>query len=162
MLPPAAPAGLSAEAGNAQVALNWQAVAGAANYNAKRAAATGGPYAIIASPTGTNYTDTTAVSGTTYYYVVSALNGGGQGANSVEASARPVSTIPPHIVQVFSGQQFQLNWPSDHLGWRLQAQTNSLGAGLGTNWTTVYGSNSTNQMTVPINNNSVFYRLVFP
>jgi hypothetical protein len=58
----------------------------------------------------------------------------------------------------------QLNWPADHLGWRLEAQTNSLTAGLGTNWVTVANSTATNQVFVPINpaNGSSFFRLVYP
>jgi hypothetical protein len=46
----------------------------------------------------------------------------------------------------------------------LQAQTNNLTAGLGTNWVNVTGSDQTNQMTVPLNstNGSVFFRLVRP
>lgn len=47
---------------------------------------------------------------------------------------------------------------------RLEVQTNSLAAGLGTNWVTVDGSTGTNQMIIPLNttNGSVFYRLVYP
>jgi len=45
----------------------------------------------------------------------------------------------------------------------LQAQTNSAGQGLGTNWVDVLGSTLTNQMIIPMdgNNGSVFYLLLF-
>jgi hypothetical protein len=54
----------------------------------------------------------------------------------------------------------QFSWPPLYTGWSLQAQTNALG----TKWTTVAGSDATNQMTIPVatTNNSVFYRLVYP
>jgi hypothetical protein len=43
-------------------------------------------------------------------------------------------------------------------------QTNNVAQGLGTNWTVVAGSMTTNQMDIPINetNVSVFYRLGLP
>jgi autotransporter-associated beta strand protein len=71
-----------------------------------------------------------------------------------------VATNPTNIVSTVSGSQFTLAWPADHLGWRLQAQTN----GLGTNWFDVAGANLTNSVIVPINpaNGSVFFRLVSP
>ncbi len=52
----------------------------------------------------------------------------------------------------------------DHIGWRLEAQTNLIGTGLGTNWATVLNSTTTNQIFLPINttNGSVFFRLVYP
>jgi hypothetical protein len=76
----------------------------------------------------------------------------------------PVSLVPTNIVcQAVSGQ-LQLSWPADHLGWRLEIQTNTLGTGLGTNWTTVPGSTNVYQTSVPINatNGVVFLRLVYP
>jgi cellulose 1,4-beta-cellobiosidase len=90
--PPATPTGLQATGGNAQVSLSWAASAGAASYNLKRSTTNGGPYnTAVASPTATNYTDTTVTNGTTYYYVVSAVNTAGQSANSAQASATPGS-----------------------------------------------------------------------
>ena len=90
--PAAAPTGLQATGGNAQVSLSWNASTGAASYNVKRSTTNGGPYnTAVASPTVTNYTDTTVTNGTTYYYVVSAVNTVGQSANSAQASATPAS-----------------------------------------------------------------------
>jgi hypothetical protein len=77
------------------VGLTWSVSAGATGYNVKRSTSTGGPYTIIGSPTNTSYSDTTVLNGTTYYYVVSALNGGGEGANSLEVSATPPVPPPP-------------------------------------------------------------------
>jgi fibronectin type 3 domain-containing protein len=88
---PAAPTGLTATAGNNQVALSWTASSGATSYNVKRATVSGGPYTTVASPTTASYTDTTAVNGTTYYYVVSAVNTSGESANSTQVSATPTA-----------------------------------------------------------------------
>ena len=75
-----------------------------------------------------------------------------------------VSTIPTNLMYSVVGSTIQLNWPMDHLGWRLEAQTNFLGTGLGTNWTSVTGSDQTNLILFQIDsaNGSVFYRLVYP
>ncbi len=89
--PQAAPAVLAATAGNGQVSLLWSTVAGATNYNVKRALVTGGPYATVAANISlTNYLDTALVNGTTYYYVVSATNNAGEGPISTEVSALPI------------------------------------------------------------------------
>jgi hypothetical protein len=80
------------------------------------------------------------------------------------ASVPPVSLIPTNIVCQVVGGQLQLSWPQDHLGWRLQIQTNDLSGGLGTNWVTVPNSTNVNSMNIIINptNGSVFLRQVYP
>jgi hypothetical protein len=92
-VPPAAPTNLTATAGDAQVSLTWSASTGATSYNVKRSATSGGPYTQIAVSTSTSYTDTALTNGTTYYYVVSAINSAGESANSAQVSALP--SIPP-------------------------------------------------------------------
>jgi len=71
------------------ISLAWSPSAGATSYNVKRSTSSGGPYTTIGSPTVTSYNDTTVINGTTYYYVVSAVNPGGESANSLEVSATP-------------------------------------------------------------------------
>jgi len=94
-VPPAAPTNLTATAGNAQVSLTWSASSGATSYHVKRSTINGGPYTQIAAPTSTSYTDTSLTNGTTYYYVVSALDSAGESANSAQVSALPVAPTPP-------------------------------------------------------------------
>jgi fibronectin type 3 domain-containing protein len=91
--PPAAPASVTAIPGNAQVAVSWGAVAGAVSYNVKRASVSGGPYTLVANTTATSFTDTGLTNGTTYYYVVTALNAATESLNSAEASATPLSAL---------------------------------------------------------------------
>ncbi|HUM06680.1 MAG TPA: glycoside hydrolase family 44 protein [Terriglobales bacterium] len=95
--PPATPTGLAATAGDQQVSLTWNASAGATSYHVKRSTASGGPYSQVAAPTVTNYTDTGLTNGTTYYYVVSALNANGESANSSEKAATPSGTASVHV-----------------------------------------------------------------
>jgi len=63
-----------------------------------------------------------------------------------------------------SSQCFTLSWPADHIGWRLQTQTNPVSVGLSTNWLDVPNSTSTNQMTFTLDlaAGCVFFRLVYP
>jgi fibronectin type 3 domain-containing protein len=79
---PSAPTGLVATSGTGQIALGWAALSGATSYNVKRATVSGGPYSVIANPSGDTFTDSTVSPGVNYYYVVSALNGGGESGNS--------------------------------------------------------------------------------
>jgi len=90
---PAAPQGLTASAGNAEVALSWSAAGGATSYNMYRGTAAGAESAtpIATGIAGTVYTDSGLTNGTTYYYKVAAVNSGGTSAKSKEASARPLS-----------------------------------------------------------------------
>jgi fibronectin type 3 domain-containing protein len=113
--PPTAPTGLTATAGNAQVALNWSASTGATSYNVKRSTTSGGPYTTASSPTATNYTDTGLTNGTKYYYVVSAVSASGESANSSQVNATPaVPATPPAAptgLQATGGNaQVSLTW----------------------------------------------------
>src|SRR5207245_10221200 len=89
--PPAPPTNVTATAGNAQVTLGWSASSGATGYNVKRSTVSGGPYTTVNSPTTTGYTDSGLTNGTTYYYVVTAVNAGGESANSSQVSATPTA-----------------------------------------------------------------------
>src|SRR5712692_6649434 len=98
--PPVAPTGLTATAGNAQVALSWSASSGATSYHLKRSTTNGSGYTQVSAPTMTGYLDTGLTNGTIYYYVVSALNVAGESANSSQASATPVNAIADVTITV--------------------------------------------------------------
>ncbi|MGN6719026.1 MAG: galactose oxidase-like domain-containing protein [Candidatus Binatia bacterium] len=95
LAPPSAPVLLSAMPGNGQVVLSWSTSSGATSYNVKRATISGGPYTIIATSSSTSYTNSGLTNGTTYYYVVSAVNSGGESANSSQLSATPQPPAAP-------------------------------------------------------------------
>ena len=109
---PPTPTGLTATAGNAQVGLTWGTSSGATSYNLKRSTTSGGPYTIIANTTSRSYTDTGLANGTTYYYVVSAVNGGGESANSSQVSARPQAPppVPTGLTATVGKAQVVLSW----------------------------------------------------
>jgi hypothetical protein len=95
--PPSIPTGLTAAAGNTQVSLTWSASSGATSYHVKRSTTSGSGYTQVATPTANSYTDTGLTNGTPYYYVVSAVNAGGERGNSGEASATPSGSTTVHV-----------------------------------------------------------------
>jgi hypothetical protein len=95
---PPAPLGLTAEPGDQEVFLRWEATPGATGYTLGVAPQTGGPYSTIYTGSNTEYTHTGLTNGTTYYYVVTASNAAGQSAASNEANATP------HAAELLGGQ----------------------------------------------------------
>ena len=75
-----------------------------------------------------------------------------------------VNQTPTNLLTSVSGNTLTLSWPADHIGWRLQVQTNGLAIGLNTNWSDVAGASATNSVDQAINpaNGSVFYRMIYP
>ncbi len=75
-----------------------------------------------------------------------------------------LATNPTNIVYHVAANKLTIGWPSDHIGWQLQVQTDNLAQGMGTNWFDVVGSTTTNEWSIPVNPNdgSIFYRLASP
>jgi hypothetical protein len=160
---PDIPAGLSAIAGDTQVALTWNASTNAGSYNLKRSMTNGGPYSVIGGALSVpSYTDIGLVDGIPYYYVVSSVNPVGESANSTQVSAMPISSNPPLVSAVTQSSGLQLSWPADHLGWILQ--TNSVGLAAANEWFTWPGSSSVTNVNIPVvsGTTNVFFRLIHP
>ncbi|MFO8008405.1 MAG: sugar-binding protein, partial [Candidatus Brocadiia bacterium] len=91
--PPANPTGLSATAGDGQVDLNWDdnTEGDLASYSVYRSTTSGSGYSSIATGVASSaYTDTGVTNGTTYYYVVTAVDtSSNESGYSNEASATP-------------------------------------------------------------------------
>lgn len=85
--------GVIATSGNGQVTIAWTTVSSATSYNIYWSTTSG-----ITKANGTQipdatspYTHTGRTNGTTYYYIVTAVNSSGESVESVQASATPMS-----------------------------------------------------------------------
>jgi len=81
---PAAPTGVSIRTWFDGPIISWANSSGATSYNILRSTSSGGPYTTVGSTTANCYMDN--VAGTTYYYVIQAVNSIGQSANSSQVS----------------------------------------------------------------------------
>jgi fibronectin type 3 domain-containing protein len=80
---PAAPATATAGEHGNSVILSWAAATDAASYNVKRSLSPSGPFTtIISGDTLTHATDMAVTKGSTYYYVITAVNRVGEGPTS--------------------------------------------------------------------------------
>jgi hypothetical protein len=158
---PAVPTNLTAAPEDSSITLSWSPVAGATSYNIARASAPDGPFTVLAANfPGISFTNSGLIDGATYYFTVSATNPVGSSANCDPISATPLASLPGDVLGVLAGNQLQLTWPTDHIGWLLQVQTNSVGS----NWVTLPLSAGANQFYWPIgaSNGAAFFRLAHP
>jgi hypothetical protein len=161
---PAAPTILTVITNYGEVALTWTTVANATNYNVKRSLISGGPYNIISSPSSTSFTDTNVINGTNYYYVVSAVNTGGEGPNSAEVSATPLPPPAPTIVTVvanYSSPMYgtvSLTWSTIQgaISYKVKRSTSTNES----SFTTIISTPSTSYTDTKALNGSTYYYMV--
>lgn len=115
-LPPA-PTGVTATGGDTQVTLSWTAVTEASSYNIYWSTTSG-----VTTSTGTRiagvsspYVQTGLGAGTTYFYIVTAVNGTGESGPSVQASATTnapttVPAAPTGLAASGGVKQVTLSW----------------------------------------------------
>jgi Calcineurin-like phosphoesterase/Bacterial Ig domain/Purple acid Phosphatase, N-terminal domain len=94
LVKPPAPVNLAATPGVGQVALTWNAVAGATNYTVWYGTTSGGPYPTKKNSTVASTTVTSLANGTNYYFVVTATDPNGPSAISAQVSAIPTNPAP--------------------------------------------------------------------
>ncbi|ABQ26212.1 fibronectin type III domain-containing protein [Geotalea uraniireducens] len=115
---PAAPSGVTATGGAKQVTLSWPAVSGATSYNVYWSTASG-----VTTANGTRiagatspYVHTGLSAGTSYYYIVTAVNGAGESAPSTQATATTnaplpaVPAAPTGVTATGGANQVSLSW----------------------------------------------------
>jgi hypothetical protein len=145
-MPPASPTGLTATPGANQVTLNWIASggpSGAASYKIARSTTSGSGYVTIGTVNSpaVSYNDTSAISGTSYYYVVAGVNANGQGMNTTEVSATPAG-----VPQAPTGVTVTTNYTSLTLTW-------AAAAGAPTGYNVKRSTTSGTEVTLPAGGN---------
>lgn len=124
---PPAPTGLTATAGDASVALSWNASDGATSYNIYRSTTAGGEGStpLISGITSSSYTDNSVTNGITYYYEASATNSAGTSQVSNEASATP-TTSTAQALAITSGPSAKADKTSAQIQWDTNIQADSV------------------------------------
>lgn len=111
---PAAPSGLTATGTCTAVDLSWTAASGATSYEVWRTtnANCTSAAALLASPAGTTYNDTSAVAGTTYYYTVKGVNSCGTSAASTCTNAARLAApaAPTGVNATGSCTEVSVSW----------------------------------------------------
>ena len=156
-----APKGLSAVPGANGVQLSWTAPFNATLFNVKRAGVSGGPYTNLANGiSATAFTDTTAVFGNTYYYVITAVNGVSESVNSNEASvALTTPAAPSGLAAVAGNGLVALSWNAvaGVSGYRVRRSTTP-GGPYGT--IAVSATPGTSYMDTGLTNGTTYYYVV--
>lgn len=117
---PDAPVLQSPALGDAQVALQWNPVSGSTGYKVYQSEASGELGTEAASVNGSTYSHnvTGLLNGTTYYFVVKAINSGVESAASNQVSATPaaVPAAPTEVAAVAGSGQATVSFtaPADH------------------------------------------------
>lgn len=115
---PSAPSGMNATGGNELVTVSWSAVSGATSYNMYWSTSFG-----VTTATGTRIAGVTSpyvhigrTASTTYYYIVTAVNGAGESTPSTEVSATTnapplaVPAAPTGVVATGGNQAVTVAW----------------------------------------------------
>ncbi len=114
---PGAPTITTATPGNGQVQLIWNAPSPNGNapitgYNVYRSTTSGSETLLTNLGNVTTYTDSSVTNGTTYYYKVTAVNGGGESpfSNEVTVTPRTVAGPPQNLAVTPGSGQNALTW----------------------------------------------------
>lgn len=168
---PNVPTGLTATNGYTdEIILDWDDnnQFGFSHFVVKRSETAGGPYAAVpgAEPTASEYTDTGLTTGTTYYYVVSAVNVDDvESTNSVAASTTAQVYVPP-APTVPTGLDVRAGNTRAYLGWDANTQMGfkefrlKRSTDMGGPYDLIFSSNSTSYVDTGLTNGTTYYYVV--
>ncbi len=147
---------VTATPGDASIALSWGPLTGAASYQIKRADSQVGPFSLVSTSNSNGFTDTGLTNGSTYYYIVSALDANdvvltdSAVVNAVALAVPGLFTVTPTI----SSHQVQLSWTAS-----IGASTYTVEYGSSTgSYPNIVSNNATSPMSVSgLTNNIPYY-----
>lgn len=118
--PPAAPTGLAAtDVQRNSIALAWTATPGVLSYDVYRSRSAAGPFEFLDRVTSAAYTDSDVLTTVTYYYQVTAVNGGGASAPSATLEI-PVATTLVRQAEYLDRAPVAIAQPDGvYVGWRM-------------------------------------------
>ena len=136
---PASPYGLEASAGDASATLTWSNISTATSYKMYYSETSGtstGSDTFVdfnssldedSSDSTSTYTVTGLSNGTTYYFVVTAIDGeGDESSASAQASATPVLPLPSDFAAVTTNDEVRLTWsPTVGIAYEIYKTTDS-------------------------------------
>jgi fibronectin type 3 domain-containing protein len=165
---PTAPLNLIAAGGNAQVNLTWSVPASnggttITGYNIYRGTESGNlVFLFDVSGSVTTALDTFVVNGINYIYKVAAVNEIGEGSNSTEVSAMPLTnpSSPENLNAVRGNQQVSLSWsaPSSNGGLYIANYTVYWGLSAGAENNAIpLSNNNTNYIHTGLTNGQTYY-----
>lgn len=167
---PAAPAAISATPGDTIVTIDWAPVSRADSYSlywAKAAGVVPGAAGVtaITGLTATSFAHVGLVNGDTYYYIVTAVNTGGESVVSAEVLAQPLPPAPgapTHVTATTGDTLVQLAWSAStsatsyNLYWANTAGVIPGGAGV----TQIAGVTATSYMHTGLVNGQTYHYVV--
>jgi hypothetical protein len=167
LVPPPGKPAPSVTPGGGLVALRWAAVDNATQYHIYRATSdnVSRSWSIDnVTVTPTSWTDTSAANGTIYYYVVTASNAGGEGAESAMVSAQPkaaVAGVPSGVTATPGDGQITVGWSpvSGATGYAVYWSTASI-VSVSTGTKISLGSATTETDVSGLTNGTVYYFIV--
>jgi hypothetical protein len=163
--PPNPPTGLNATPGTNSVSLSWTAATGGpTGYNVKRSTVSGGSYTNVGTTTNPTviYNDL-VLGGQTYYYVVTAVNGSGESANSSQVSASPTlaaPAAPTGLAGTAGDAQVALSWAGSSFATSYNVKRSTAFAGPYTPIGTTTAPTVTYADSTGLNNGTTYYYVV--
>lgn len=139
LAPATGPVNISVVSANAANAISWDPVAGATGYKIYWATSAGvsKQTSPALTPATSPYNHAGLTNGTTYYYIITAINSWGESPGSITASGRPlppVPAIPGNLAAIPGSTTITLNWnnvtaaTSYNLYWSTQPDVSRISA----------------------------------
>ncbi len=168
--PPSSPLQLSTTATSSEVTLTWQQPAQSGSstglyYRIYRSITTNSSYQLIGSSNSRSYVDSDVISGTTYYYSVSAVNSLGEGSLSEEVSVTIPASVPgiPENVSIeVMDSGVRLNWsePADNGGSNITEYRIYRSLTSGSGYLLLASTNLTNYLDASVEAGNTYYYIV--